>query len=203
METKSDIQFMEKPDWVSWEDVCECIRKANVVNDKKGFHMTFADISPEKLENKMQEGKCFVALHNNRVVGMDSFRIHNLKKWYLRGKVIYHSYSAILPEYRGTDVYFGLSELKGKKVKETGIRVYQFNTAEQNKTVLKINAKYGFKPVVFRPTAKGANYYSITMLKWEDGCPFPDWFLNFMFNLSKFFSKTFFTTDYKFKLWHR
>lgn len=200
----NEIQFMEKPEWVSWEDICECIRKADVVNDKKGFHMMFSDMKPDVLKEKLQGGKCFVALHNNRVVGMDSFQIHNRKKWYKWGKVIFHSFSAVLPEYRGTDVYFGLCELKEKKVKETGIRVYQFSTAEQNKTVLKINAKYGFKQVVYRPTpVRGAKYYSIVMLKWEDGCPFPDWFLNFMFKLSRFVTRTFFTTDNNFKFWHK
>ena len=197
-----EIQFMEKPDWVSWEEICECIKKANIVNDKKGFHMLFADYSPEKLEEKLQEGKCFIALHNDKVVGINSYCIHNLRKWYYRGKVIYHSYSAILPEYRGTDVYFGLCALKGQKVKELGIRVHQLNTAEHNKTVIRINTKYGFKSIVFRPTGNGANYYSVNMVKWEDGCPFPDWFLKFMFNLSKFVSKTFFTTEYKLKFFH-
>ena len=195
----SDIQFMEKPDWVSWEDVCDCIHKANTVNDKKGFHMLFADITPDELKDKLKDGKCFVALHNNKVVGTTSFIIRDLKRWYRHGKVLYHNYESIHPEYRGTDVYFGLCELKDKYVRESGIRVFQFHTAEKNKTIIRINKMYGFKLVQFKPTAKGANYYSVTMVQWMDGCPFPDWFVNFMFKSSRFFFKLFFTPEFKFR----
>lgn len=195
----SEIQFMEKPEWVSWEEVCDCIHAANVVNDKKGFHMLFSDITPEEIQNNLKDGKCFVALCDNKVVGTTSFEIRNLSHWYHHGKVIYHCYESILPEYRGTDVYFGLCELKDKCVRETGIRVFQFHTAEQNKTIRKINLKYGFKHVVFKPTAKNAKYYTVTMVKWEDGCPIPDWLLKCMFNLSEFVTKTFFTPEFKFR----
>lgn len=194
---------MEKPDWVSWQQVCDCIRDANVVNDKKGFHMLFSEISPDEIKADLKEGKCFVALCGEKVVGTLSYKIRNLKKWYVWGKVIYYSYDGILPEYQGTDVYFGLSDLRDKYVRKSGIRNFQFHTAENNKSVIKINKIYGYKLVVFKPTGKGADYYSVTMVKWEDGCPFPDWFLNFMFKLSKFITKAFFTTDFKFKYWFK
>ena len=195
----SDIQYMEKPDWVSWADVCECIHAANVVNNKKGFHMLFANINPDEIEDNLKGGKCFVALHNNQVIGTTSFIIRDLKKWYLRGKAIYYCYDGILPKYRGTDVYFGLSDLRDKYVRESGIRNHQFHTAEHNKSVIKINKIYGYKLVLFKPTGKGADYYSVTMVRWDDGCPFSDNFLTFMFKLSKFITKTFFTPDFKFR----
>lgn len=199
----SEIQFMEKPDWVSWDQVCECIREANTVNDKKGFHMLFSDITPDEMKEDLKNGKCIVALYNNKVIGTTSYKIRNLRKWYVWGKVIYHSYEGIRPEYRGTDVYFRLTELKDKYVRESGIKTYQCHTAEGNKTMIKINKMYGFKLVLFKPTGKGADYYSVTMVKWEEGCPFPDRFVNFMFNLSKFITKAFFTTDFRFKYWFK
>ena len=60
----SDIQFMEKPDWVSWEEICECFQAANTVNYKKGFHMIYSDLTPDELEKSLKEGNghCFVAL---------------------------------------------------------------------------------------------------------------------------------------------
>lgn len=196
---------MEKPEWVSWEDVCECIHEANTVNDKKGFHMLFSDIKPEELEEsiKKNNGKCFVALCDNKVVGTCSYKINNVNRWYLHGNAIYYCFDGIRPQYRGTDVYFGLCDLRDKFVKETGVKIYQLHTAEQNKIIRKMNLIYGYKHVVFRPTAKRAKYYSVTMVKWEDGCPFPDWFLKVMFNLSKFVTNTFYNPDYsyKFKFW--
>lgn len=192
---------MEKPDWVSWEDVCECIRKANVVNDKQGFHMLFSKITPDEIKNRLKEGFCFVALHNNKVVGTASFRFLNLKSWYYCGRIIYTCYDAILPEYRGTDVYLGLGELRRNKIKDTGIRHQFFHTAEGNKTVLKINLRRGFKPVLFIPTGEGADYYTVVMAKWMDGCPYNDRFVKFMFNLSKVVTKSFLRPDGKFKYW--
>lgn len=197
----SEIQYMEKPDWVSWDDVCECIRSANVVNDKKGFHMLFSNITASELEGKLKDGACFVALHNNKVVGTTSYRILNIRSWYMRSKAIYGCYEAVLPEYRGTDVYTGLTEIKTKRTKETGIKNRLFYTAENNKTVIKLGKRNGFKLVELRPTTKGADYYSVKMVKWGDGCPFPDWFIRFMFNLSRYISKTFFTPEYRFKYW--
>lgn len=197
----SEIQFMEKPDWVSWDDVCECIRKANVVNDKQGFHMLFSNITPDEIAKKVKNGTCFVALHNNKVVGTASFVISDVRSWCLRGKVICFCYDGILPEYRGTDVYLGLRKIKYDRANKTGIKKKFFTTAEHNKTVIKINLKFGFKLVQYQPTGEGADYYSVTMVKWDDGCPFPEWFLNFMFNMSKFVSKTFLRPDYKLKFW--
>ena len=87
----SDIQFMEKPDWVSWEDVVACIRAADVVNRKKGFHMHIAEVSPDEMKDDLKDGKCFVALLDNKVIGTLSYKIRFLKKWYRWGKVIYYS----------------------------------------------------------------------------------------------------------------
>ena len=188
----SEIQYMEKPDWVSWEEVIACIRAADVVNRKKGFHMHIADTTPEEMEEDLRDGKCFVALCEDKVIGTLSYKIRNLKKWYRWGKVIYYSYDGILPEYQGSDVYFNLSDLREKYIKETGIRVYQCHTAVNNKIVIKMNRIYGYKLVLYRPNFNGSEYDSVTMLKWEDGCPFPDWFIKLMFNVSKFVTKVFF-----------
>lgn len=195
---------MEKPDWVSWEDVIDCIRAADKVNHKKGFHMHIAEVKPDEMKEDLKGGKCFVAICENKVVGTLSYKIRKLRKWYRWGKVIYYSYDGIRPEYQGTEVYFHLSDLREKNIKETGIRVYQFHTAENNKIVIKMNLIYGYKLVLFRPKKKGFDYYSVTMVKWEDGCPLPDWYLKFVYGLSKFVSKTFFTPEFKFKFnfWH-
>ena len=196
----SDIQFMEKPDWVSWDDVIECIRTADTVNHKKGFRMHIATKTPEEIREDLKDGKCFVALCDNKVIGTLSYKIRDLRKWYRIGKVIYYSYDGIRPEYRGSDVYFKLSELRDRSVKETGIRVHQCHTAVDNKVVIKMNILYGYKQVLYRPNLRNnVGYYTVTMVKWEDGCPFPDWFVKFMFALSKMITKVFFTTEGKFK----
>ena len=189
----SDIQFLEKPNWVSWDDIRKCLNAAHKTNKKSGFEMRNSTISTEDLLETMKDAHCFVALVGDKVVGVSCVKIENKKKWYVRGPVIYYFGDGILPEYRGTDVYFGINELRDKFVRESGIKIHYFLTSEHNKTIIKINKKYGFKLVQYQPTKlKMANYYQVTMVRWDDGCPFPDWFLKFMFNLSKIVSKVFF-----------
>ena len=189
----SEIQFMEKPDWVSWEDVKKCLNAAHQTNKKHGFEMRNSTISTDELLEEVKDSRCFIALVDNTVVGVTCFRIENKKKWWRRGPAIYHFGDGILPQYRGTDVYFNVQALKYKFVEESGVRVQYFRTSSNNRTVIKINKKYGFKLVQFHPTPKKvANYYNVTMVKWDNGCPFPDWFLKFMFNLSRIVTTTFF-----------
>lgn len=193
LEIMEEIQYMEKPDWVSWDDVRICLNAAHQVNKKGGFEMLNATITTDALTEMVKDARCFVALDGKKVVGIACVKILNMKKWFVRDQVLYTFCDGILPEYRGTDVYFGLRKVREAYVKSTGIKIHMFRTSEHNKVVIKLNKKRGFKLVQFHPTPKKiANYYNVTMVKWDDGCPFPDWFLNFMFKLSKIVSKTFF-----------
>lgn len=196
------ILFMEKPKWVSWEDICECIHASHQTNKKWGFEMLNSNLTGAIIAERLQDGKCFVAIDNQKVVGTASLKIlKKSKKWWAKGKVSYHCFDAILPSYRGTDVYLGLKQIRDKYDKDMRINMIQFNTAEHNKTIIKINEKAGYKRVQFAPIGKGGNYYSVTMVKWIDKCPYSDRFISFMYNLSKFVSKTFFTPDFRFRFW--
>lgn len=199
----SDMKFMEKPDWVSWEEIRKCINAAHQTNKKRGFEMLNSKLSAEELAEKLKDCHCFIALEGDEVVGTASVKLQKKYKWWNHDTVAYYCYDAVLPKYRGTDVFFGINMIRWQFVNDTGIRIHQFNTAEHNKTVIKINQKDGFKLVQFAPTGKGANYYSVTMVKWDDGCPYSDKLINFMFNLSKIVSRSFFRPDYSLKFWKR
>ncbi len=196
----SEIVYMEKPDWVSWEDIQACIHSAHQTNKRWGFEMLNSNKTAEELANQLDDGKCFVAIEDNKVIGTASVKLLKINKWWARGTVLYYCYDAILPKYRGTDVFFGIINERLKFVRKTGIRIHQFATAEHNKTIIKINQKDGFKLVQLSPTGKGANYYSVIMVKWSDGCPYPDWLVNFMFKLSKVVVKTLWKPGYKLRL---
>lgn len=195
----SEIQFMEKPDWVSWEDVRICLNTAHKTNKKRGFEMINSNITTEGLIKKNEGGHCFIAMIDDKVIGVASVRI--TKKWWARGLVAYYFCDGILPEYRGTDVFFGLNQIRYQFVSKAGVKIHQFNTNEHNKVVIKINKKDGFKLVNYNPTEKGANYYSVVMIKWDEGSPFPDWFLNLKFNLSKIVTKIIWKPGFKRRFW--
>lgn len=195
------IQFVEKPEWLSWEEIHECLVKAHSVNAKKGFSMTNVLLSGDDLKKKVGDGHCFVALEGNRVVGTGSLKFFSPNRWWTRKTVAYTFLDGILPEYRGTDVFFGLENIRNRYIYDSGVRIRQCNTAEQNKTVIKLCKRAGYKLVQYSATGKGATYYSVIMVLWEEGCPYSDKFCDFMFKLSKFFVKALWKPGYRCRFW--
>lgn len=181
-----DIKIIEKPDWITWQQVQDCITIAQKTNNKKGFDMLFGHNSAEQLEKAIGDGYCYVALNaDNKVVGTVSLIISNINYWWHKGKAGLQGYEGILPEYRGSDVYFDLHDKIDEKQKELGIGVIWASTAEKNKVVIKACKLQGWKIVQYSPTGKGATYYSYIFARWLNGCPFSEKRISFMFKLSK------------------
>lgn len=201
----SEIQYMVKPDWISWDEVQECQRKAHeATNNINGLHMTVQDLSGDDLKKDIEsgDGYCFIALDGKKVVGVHGLKFFIGNRWWSRGKkVAYNCMDGILPEYQGTDVYYGLGDLRMKYTKESGAEIIQSNTAECNLRIRKIAKVKKFKVVQYSATGKGADYYSVVMAKWLNGCPYSDSYINFMFNLSKIFIKALWRPGYKLRLW--
>lgn len=181
------IRVMEKPDWISWDEVAECIHEAQKTNNKKGFDMKFGHKSGDELKESVGEnGYCFVVLNeSNKVIATISLKISNIRFWWHKGDAGYHLYEAVLPAYRGTDAYFDMHIALKKKEKELGLKLLWATTAEHNKVILKAAIRTGWKQVQYSPSAKGCDYYSIIIAKWMDGCPYSERRIRFMFNLSK------------------
>lgn len=197
-----EFQYMLKPDWVTWDSIMECINKSHKVNDNRGFHMTNQDMGAGELQKHLQKGCCFVALDEKKVIGTCSTIIKDGNRWWSHGKKIaYNCLDAVLPEYQGTDVFFELRALRSQYIKEAGVNLIQFNTAEQNKVIQKLALKRGAKYVMFSATGKGASYYSVIMAEWINGCPYPDWYVNFFFKISKYIIKAIWKPGYKLRFW--
>jgi hypothetical protein len=159
--------------------------------------MINSTISTEDLIKKNEGAHCFVALNDAQVIGVASVRVKYNSRWWARGLVAYYFCDGILPSYMGTDVFFELNKIRWEFVRKTGAKIHQFNTNEHNKVVININKRAGFKLFHFNPTEKGVNYYSVTMIKWDDGCPFPDWFVRLKFNLTRIVSKFLWKPGYR------
>ena len=185
-----NIRIVEKPEWVTWEDIAECIHNGQATNNKKGFDMIFGHYTAEQLQKVIMgsgEGYTFVALNEqNKVVGTVSLRVDTIKQWWHKGRCGYRCEGATLPEYRGTDVYFDLHEKLDEKEKALGLPVVWGSTSEKNKAVIKIHKKLGWKFVMYSPRPRQSDYFSYHFAKWYGKCPHKDWWINFMFKLSKF-----------------
>lgn len=181
-----EIKIMEKPEWISWQDVQDCIYHSQLTNVKKGFDMHFGHYTAEQLKNAVGDGFCFVAINEHKqVVGTVSLIITNIKFWWHKGKAGLQGYEGILPAYRGTDIYFDLHNMLETKEKKLGLKVLWATTSEKNKVVIKTCKLNDWKVVQYSPSGKGANYYSYVFAKWIDGCPYKDKHISFMFKLSK------------------
>ena len=183
---------MVKPDWVSWEAIHECLVSGHEYNRKRGVNMVSPTWTPDKLKDYLKEGYCFVAIDKEKVVGTCSLRIIKSKQWWGKGKsVAVTCLDAIVPMYKGTDVYFGLMNLRNQFINKLGIRIIEFSTHENNKVVQRINLKYGAKYVRYCAFAD-TSHYSVVMVFWLDGCPFSNRYCDFRFKLSKFKTKLIF-----------
>ena len=45
----NDIQIVEKPDWISWDDIKKCLFDAHAINREKGINMANYQWSTENL----------------------------------------------------------------------------------------------------------------------------------------------------------
>ncbi len=180
-----EIKYMEKPEWVLWEDVLACLHEAHKVNKVKGFTMPGYAMTMEEFKEKLGDGRCFVALDENKVIGVTTVRFIKSHRWCAYGKrVAYNGLDGVLKAYQGTDVFPSLNALRYECIRESGVEVIEFNTAEQNKVVIKRNVKQGAKTIQYAHMAE-EGYHPIVMMKWLHGCPYPDWLCSFMFKLSK------------------
>lgn len=192
------VDFMLKPDGVSWESIRKCIFQAHKTNSDNGFYMHNSMMTSEELADYLREGYCFVAMQDGRVIGTNSLKIVRAKSWWAKGEVGYECLTAIVPEYRNSGAYFGLRKIRTEYAKKLGIKILQFDTHENNKSVQMIDQKFGFKYVRYCAFPM-TDYYSVVMVKWLDGCPYSDRYINFRFKLSKFLTKLVFKPGRKFR----
>lgn len=180
-----EIRVMEKPDWISWDEVQECIHNAQLTNNKKGFDMRFGHFTGEELRKRIGDGHCFVVLNQqNKVVGTVSLKVSKISYWWHKGEAGFHCYEAVDPAYRGTDVYFDMHAALMKKEKTLGLKVLWATTAEKNEVIIKASSKAKWKCVQSKASS-GCDYYSVILAKWVEGCPYSDSFVNFMFRMSR------------------
>lgn len=187
--------YLEKPEWISWDDVLSCLHEAHKVNKRKGFTMPGYNMSMEEFKEKLGDGKCFVALDGNKVIGVNSVKFIKSRRWCTWGKrVAYCGLDGILKAYQGTDVYSSLNAIRNKCIDENRVEAIEFNTAEHNKAIIKQSIKRGAKMVQYaRITKEG--YHPVVLVRWLHECPYPDWFCNFMFKLSKGLVKIIWRSD--------
>lgn len=189
----SEIQVMEKPDWVSWDEIHDVLWKAHEKNREKGIIMAYPSLSGEEIRNKIGDsGKMFLAIDSKRVVGTLALIKKTGKQWYNTGQYGYLCFGAVLPECSGKGVYRSLYQLAEATAKQAGLRVLTMDTNENNARMLKITKQEGYH---FVECKAYKDHFNIVRAKWLDKCPYPVWFIELRFVISKIITKTRYKMD--------
>lgn len=178
----SQIQIMEKPDWVSWEEIHDIIYAAHESNREKGLDIRNAHLSGDELKESLgPEGVCFVALDGDKVVATSSVAFHTLNTWYCRGqKVGYGTLSAVLPEYKGKHLFTELEKVRIEYARKKGCPGFYVKTAEDNTKRRSIAKKDGYFEVAIGRTSFNPHNY-LTIYKWLEGRPYPVCYIRLRF----------------------
>ncbi len=184
-----EIKIVEKPEWVSWDDIHELLLQAHKKNYDKGIILGYTQMPGSKIKEKLgDEGQCWVAMDGDKIVGTTSVTYFQGTSWWNKGKKVAHGcFTGILREYQGIGIMEELNAKKYEHEKAHGADMNEGDTAENNITVLKVFGKEGYKVVSYY--APPTNHYSVRIVKWLNGCPFSDKYINRRFRIAKILTK--------------
>ena len=184
----TDINIIEKPDWVSWDEIHEVLWKAHEKNRENGVIMSYPSLTGEEIKKRIENnGKMYVAIDGQNVIGTLALIIKKGNKWYNKGSYGYLCFGAVLPNYSGKGIYRSLYKVAETTAINMGIFVITRDTNEKNARMLKISKQEGYH---FVECKAYKDHFNIVRAKWLDGCPYSSWYIKMRFLLSKFKQKT-------------
>ncbi len=184
-----DIKIMQKPDWVSWDDIHELLLEAHKKNIKNGIVLKNAQIPGQEIKKRLgEDGMCWVAYNGDKLVGTHSVSFFMGKNWWNKGKKVAHGcFTGILKEYQGIGILDEFYKKSRDYSIEKGAYISEGDTAENNRIMRKILEKGGSKTVSF--FAAKSKHYSVRMVKWYSECPFSDKYIERRFKIARFLTK--------------
>lgn len=184
-----DIKIIPKPEEISFDNIHELLVEAHQKNYKNGIVLRYSKMTGEQIKETLgDEGQCWVAMDGNKLVGTTSVTFFQGKDWWNKGKKVAHGcFTGILNQYQGIGILDDLNALKYEYTIAHGADMNQGDTAENNHTVLKVLGKDGYKVVSY--FAAKNNHYSVRIVKWLNGCPFSDKYINRRFKIARFLTR--------------
>lgn len=183
-----EISIVEKPDYITYDDIHELLYAAHASNREKGFNVKTALMNGKELEELLGDtGRCFVALDGDKLVGTASFRILNRDYWCVQGDVVDRILVGVLPEYKGQHISSMLFKKILDEVKASGYKYIESRTAENNEIMQIISLKDGYRYIDFLSTK--ADHYTVVMLQWLEECPYSIKQTDWHFKMRRFLIK--------------
>ena len=181
----SEIIIREKTKEISYETIHDVLYCAHEQNRKNGSVMNTSMLSGEKLEQRIgSQGKCWIAMDGERVVGTTAIKFIDRNTWYAKGKTPVYMLVAVLPEYQGRHISSRLAEAAFSFATQSGYSVIELDTAEDNFHAIRIYEHMGFRLVSYR--APKADHYSVIMVKWFENCPYSRLYCNLRYQWTRF-----------------
>jgi GNAT superfamily N-acetyltransferase len=178
-----DIIIIEKPDWVSWDDIHEVLWKAHEQNRKKGINMTHYQWPVEKIcEFLGENGVVIVALKDKKVIGTAAIAEKYGKNWYADGRYAYNCFACVLPEYTGKGIYRQLCNKREEIAKSRNYVSMVFDTHVKNAYVQNVNKQNDFRYVKY---FHAHDHYCVVMAKWVNGCPYTKLYCYYRYQKSR------------------
>ena len=185
---REKIQIIEKPDWVSWDEIHEVLWAAHSKNRENGIIMAFPSLAGDEIREKIgNEGKMFVAMDGDKVIGTVGLIKGNAKRWYTNGNYGHLCFAAVLPGYEGEGIYRSLNEKRELYAKENNCSVLIGDTNERNTKMIEIKKKEGYRLICYKVCK---DHFNVVMAKWLQPCPFSPWYILFRFYFSMIYLKT-------------
>jgi GNAT superfamily N-acetyltransferase len=182
-----NIQIIEKPEWVSWDEIHNVLWRAHEKNRQNGIIMALPALHGNLIREKIEgHGKMFVALDGEKVVGTAALTIKQFSLWCGKGSYAYLCFASVLPEYNGKGIYKALNLRREELALSMGLVRIIGDTHENNKHRLDIAKKTGYKFVDLKICK---DHYNIVMVKWLNECPYSNFYCNLQFTLRKAYKK--------------
>ena len=182
----NDIRIEQKPSFVSWQQIKDCLLAAHAENLEKGIKMSHPLWAPEQIRDFVEEsGVMYVAMDGEKVVGTLGIKEKSESNfWFARGRYAYMCFGSILPDYRGRGIYKALNDACEAFARQNQLPVIVLDTHSSNKHMQAISMKAGYRLVRFS-CVDGGSHYSVKMAKWLNDCPFSGLYCRLMFWKSK------------------
>lgn len=183
------IEILEKPDWVSWDEIHNVLQSAHAENRAHGINMRKPSLPGNEIAKEIgDEGKMFVALDGKRVVGTAAIVVKRMNYWCAppNDKYACIYFASVLPEYAGQGIFKKLDLKREEQARAMGITKMLGDTHENNTHRLEIFKKTGYKYIGYKLCG---DHHNIVYVKWLDGCPYSNFRCWFEYNKRKYWMR--------------
>lgn len=165
------IRILKKPDYITFEQIQECLDKAHQVNAAKGLVYATQGQTVEKLIEKLKNAVTYVALTpDNKVVATASVQFRKINYWYHNGNIGLLKLIGVHPEYSGLKLAQLLLQLRRFEAQSRKIEVLVTDSAEKNLAIRNLYLHNGFEIVDCCKYPEN-NFVSVVYAYWFHGCP--------------------------------